>query len=484
MARLAGRAAAFDERTAGRDSSSTNRTDAFQVNVGEVAYGSFQGIDGNLSDHKDMYQLRLPGPGDYQITVSQDVANQPDPGVPWLLSDRYARVDVTNSTGIFDAGINWTAAWGGADGTLSFSYKGRATTNEYFLAISGGGSYAVSLSRLSTPPSGFNYFGTPGDDLFNGSPGDDDMIGNTGDDWLHGGLGNDDLNGTGGDDWVDYADSPGPVVVVLGPSVKPEFRQLDFGWAYGASGTDAIKEIEHITASAYDDELTGNYQDNRIYGGSGADQIDGAYGDDTFVGGAGDDRLLGGPDLDVARYGGPRSDYDLSVTRDLFITWRVTDRLLLDGVDTLDRVERIEFGDIGVALDVGGGRAGQVAQILRALFGPSSLANEAFVAIGLDLLDAGSSYADAVALAVGTPAFASLAGSHSNLDFVKFVYRNVVGTAPSAKELADYTGLLDAGSFTQASLGLLACQLPLNVNSPDLLGLATTGLEFALPAPG
>ncbi len=38
---------------------------------------------------------------------------------------------------------------------------------------------------------------------------------------------------------------------------------------------------------------------------------------------------------------------------------------------------------------------------------------------------------------------------------------------------------LDAGAFTQGSLGLLACQLALNTSSAELVGLAGTGIEYA-----
>lgn len=367
------------------------------------------------------------------------------------------------------------------------SDKGKATTNEFELLVSSvddtapGGHYVVGLSTLPPRANSFIYSGTPSDDVINGSPGDDQMIGEAGDDWLTGGLGNDLLRGMSGRDTVDFFRSPGAAWVKLGPSFEPLVPQFDVGWAVGASGTDDIREVEDAFGSLFDDRLWGNHRDNLLDGYGGADDLRGGDGQDTLVGGGGDDRLSGGNGIDVARFLGLRAEFELSFTN----VWQVSDRFQLEGTDTLDRVERIEFVDLGIALDTyASGHAGQAAQILRALFGPSSLANEAFVAIGLDLLDAGSSYAEVVALAVGTPAFASLAGSHSNLDFVRFVYRNVVGTAPSAKELADYTGLLDTGSFTQASLGLLACQLPRNVDSPELLGLATTGLEFALPAPG
>ncbi len=63
-------------------------------------------------------------------------------------------------------------------------------------------------------------------------------------------------------------------------------------------------------------------------------------------------------------------------------------------------------------------------------------------------------------------------------ELVTHLYRNVVGVAPGAADLASFVGLLDSGALTQAALALLACQTPLNVASAELVGLAQTDLEF------
>jgi hypothetical protein len=93
-------------------------------------------------------------------------------------------------------------------------------------------------------------------------------------------------------------------------------------------------------------------------------------------------------------------------------------------------------------------------------------------------MDNGMSYADLVALAVGTGAFEYLAGGRSNTAFVNFVYKNVVGVAPSDWELNYYVAFLESGAHTQASLALLACQVDVNTQSADIIGLAATGIEF------
>jgi hypothetical protein len=147
--------------------------------------------------------------------------------------------------------------------------------------------------------------------------------------------------------------------------------------------------------------------------------------------------------------------------------------------DTLTGIERLRFDGAPLALDTQvDGHAAEVAQILRGLFGASSVNNPTFVGIGLSLRDQGMSYAELVSLAIGTSFFEQLAGSRSNTDFVRLVYRNVVGSDPSPQALAEYVGLLDNGSQTQASLGLIACQVSLNTQAVELVGLMDSGLGF------
>ena len=61
---------------------------------------------------------------------------------------------------------------------------------------------------------------------------------------------------------------------------------------------------------------------------------------------------------------------------------------------------------------------------------------------------------------------------------MKLVYKNVVGTAPSAADLSYFVELLDVGSYTQSSLAQLACETDLNKTHIDLVGLMSVGMEF------
>ncbi|MBI5277879.1 MAG: FG-GAP repeat protein [Burkholderiales bacterium] len=181
----------------------------------------------------------------------------------------------------------------------------------------------------------------------------------------------------------------------------------------------------------------------------------------------------GGAGIDTAAYSGARAAYQLSAQEGG--TWLVQGAAV-EG-DTLVRVERLEFADGHVAIDVAG-HAGTVAKVLGAMFGPQYVAHGQFAGIGLSLLDDGVTYQDLVGLAIGTGVFEQLAGSRSHTDFVRHVYENVVGSLPAPGELEYFVALLESGTFTQASLGLLACETALNAAQVGLAGLAQTGLAY------
>ncbi len=214
--------------------------------------------------------------------------------------------------------------------------------------------------------------------------------------------------------------------------------------------------IEHAIGTPHDDVLRGNEAHNRLEGRGGNDWLDGDAGRDTAV------------------LPGVRSDWQLSKAFGLTVLHATDGR---SGSVLLERIERVQFADGALALDLDG-HAGSVAQVLHGLFGPAALANRVYAGIGLQLLDAGMPLPELVAQALGTPIFEQLAGGRSHESFVTWVHTNVVGMAPDAAALADYVGLLNGGVFTQAELALLAVTHPLNTARVELVGLADTGLAY------
>jgi hypothetical protein len=144
--------------------------------------------------------------------------------------------------------------------------------------------------------------------------------------------------------------------LVRGPN--DQFHMVTESHAYG-SGNASVK----IVALSFPERelaefLSGTMLDDAIYGLGGNDRLFGKKGDDILDGGTG---------VDTAIYQGNYSDYSLVIGQ---ATANVEDSLTnRDGTDTLINVERLQFSDINVALDIGPNQnAGSVYMLYKAAF--------------------------------------------------------------------------------------------------------------------
>jgi len=228
----------------------------------------------------------------------------------------------------------------------------------------------------------------------------------------------------------------------------------NLGIAYGAIIEDAI-------GGSGNDTLIGNTANNTLTGGGGSDAIDGASG------------------IDVAKYTGARANFTLAKTA---TGYTVADHVGAEGTDTLANIERLQFADKKIAIDLSGtGHAAETVEILGAAFGKSYTTNKDYVAVGLNLFDAGTSFHDICVAAIGTSEFKALAGSTSNVAFVNTVYDNVVGVFPQQADLNYYVGQLQGsgGTLSQADLLGIAATCTENLSHIDLVGLQQSGVEYA-----
>ncbi|NRF65839.1 hypothetical protein HLB44_02445 [Aquincola sp. S2] len=252
----------------------------------------------------------------------------------------------------------------------------------------------------------------------------------------------------------------------------------------GGGGNDLLEGrggADALYGGAGGDTLRGDDGDDLLDGGDGADVIDGRAGadllvldgNDTALGGDGSDHFViglgtmvidGGAGLDSARLSGARSDYPL--IRDAGSGWRIAD-------DALQGIERLQFADAGLALDLDGA-AGTVARLLGAVFGPAAVANAAYAGIGLTLKDGGMSDEALAALALDA------AGAHTAPAIVALLWTNLFDTPPSAAQAAPFIAWLDQG-MSPGALGLLAAVQPVNEARIDLVGLVDSGLAYSEP---
>ena len=231
-------------------------------------------------------------------------------------------------------------------------------------------------------------------------------------------------------------------------------------------------------ASAERSTFAGTTLDDTMHADLGVQALLGAGGNDTLCGGASNDTLVGDIGTDTAVYTGASTGYTVTRTG---TDWQVTDGSGDEGTDMLQSIERLRFADRALALDLDGA-AGSTVKLIGAIFGAPYLIPE-FVGIGLGFFDGGGSMASGAQLALNTDLYLQLAGSRSNSDFVRLVYENVTGFAPSAAEQAVYEGILERGEMTQAQLAVLAAETNENALNIDLIGLSNSGIEF-IPGSG
>jgi hypothetical protein len=220
----------------------------------------------------------------------------------------------------------------------------------------------------------------------------------------------------------------------------------------------------NVTGTSASETLYGNYQANVITGSGGNDTIDGGVG------------------IDIAKFSAPlgsisSSNYLIEKLNDT--AWSVSYKgpvitifppPITEGTDQLTNIERLQFMDKNVALDLNG-NAGTTAKILGAVFGKDSVSNKSYVGIGLHFLDAGWSYNNLAALALDA------AGAKTNDQIISTLWKNVFGTTATSADKAPYVKLLDDGMST-GTLAWLAADTSFNTTNINLVGLVQTGIEY------
>jgi serralysin len=220
----------------------------------------------------------------------------------------------------------------------------------------------------------------------------------------------------------------------------------NLGIAYGTT-------IENATGGAGNDILIGNDVNNTLQGGGGSDTLDGGAG------------------IDTAKYNGQASNFTWSATTSGF---SITDHSGAEGTDQLTSIERLQFADKHVALDLNGS-AGVVARIIGAVFGTTYVQNPTYVGIGLKMADAGASEASLMQLALGVLPAATVGNSQQLVDLL---WTNVMGSAPAPGQDSPFVQGLQNGTYTPTSLAVMAAETAQNASHINLVGLASTGLVY------
>lgn len=179
----------------------------------------------------------------------------------------------------------------------------------------------------------------------------------------------------------------------------------------------------------------------------------------------------------IASYAGSRFDYGIKHIGETLTVQR------LDGQhlgETLTDIKRLSFADRKMAYDLTStANAGETALFIGALAPDLLLDKRAFGTV-LSVFDQGKNLAQAGQLAIDLGLVRSLAGSDSNLDLVRLLFRNIVGSEADAQTAAELAANLQGsgGTMSQAEFFAMAAALELNQQQIGLVGLQHSGIEY------
>jgi hypothetical protein len=238
-----------------------------------------------------------------------------------------------------------------------------------------------------------------------------------------------------------------------------------------SEGRPGIAAGVTVLGGAQGDSIVLREGNETARGGLGNDRIEGRGGNDLLEGGEGDDLLDGGAGFDRALYAGGRDGYTILKDGSGF---KLTDRSGKEGSDILSGIERLQFADGMVALDVDG-VAGQAYRVYQAAFARQP--DKAGLGYWIGMMDKGMSLATVAAGFAASAEFASLygAGATSREIVAKF-YLNVLNRPGEAAGVDYWASVLDKklASVADVLMGFSESA----ENQAALVGVTANGIAY------
>jgi hypothetical protein len=183
--------------------------------------------------------------------------------------------------------------------------------------------------------------------------------------------------------------------------------------------------------------------------------------------------VTGTTSIDTYTVGGKSTEFTITKTADKI----ELDSTLSTNVEfNLANHERVVFTDKAIAYDAAG-RAGDVYALLAAALGTADV-TKAYTGVGIDLADKGWTNKQLAEALLNTDVYKTDAGGVSNETFIKHVYKNVFGTDATLAQVTEYTAWMTNSKLSQADVLVAASELAAFETTIDLVGLATTGIEY------
>ena len=183
--------------------------------------------------------------------------------------------------------------------------------------------------------------------------------------------------------------------------------------------------------------------------------------------------VTGTAGVDTYTVGGKSTEYTTTKTANEI---KLTSGLVSNFEFKLADHERVVFTDKAIAYDAAG-RAGDVYALLAAALGTSDV-TKAYTGIGIHLADAGWTNKELATALLATDTYKTDAGGVSDETFIKHVYKNVMGTDATLADVTGLTNWMHGNNYSQADVLVAASELAAFETTIDLVGLATTGIEY------
>lgn len=197
--------------------------------------------------------------------------------------------------------------------------------------------------------------------------------------------------------------------------------------------------------------------------------LTGSTTNDQLPSGIGSDTIDGGPGFDVVMYQCNRSNFTVTRTTS---GWTVSSAA--EGLDTLSNVERIQFGNETLALDISG-NAGQAYRIYQAAF--DRIPDNGGLKYWINQMDAGISLEAVAAGFVNSAEFQALYGtSPTNAEFLTKLYQNVLHRTPDQGGYDWWLGHLNAGRLSRVTVLASFSESP--ENQAGVLGAILNGIDL------
>lgn len=271
----------------------------------------------------------------------------------------------------------------------------------------------------------------------------------------------------GGVDTIDGAQQTQAITLYLEPGY----------WGYIGAKTDLISKagqitinfgtvIENAVGGAGNDTLVGNSVANNLRGGAGNDIIAGLGGNDVIDGGTG---------LNTARFSHRLSDFTVSKqivgNQTNFI---VSDTTNIDGNDTLQNIQRLQFSDHSLAFDIKG-NAGEAYRLYQAAF--NRIPDFDGLGFWIGAIDSGASLKSVASQFISSQEFKTLYGANVNdVGFITNLYQNVLHRAPDQGGLDFWLRSLNVENQTRSDV--LVGFSESNENQLQVIGRIENGIEY------